>query len=211
MSAIPASLISWRSPSRNIAQHSCSKTQHDNLFFDCHRIRSKMVCTKCQRLQKKTELATPGVKRKSDLYFGSSASNDNSKSSATSTFSGIGKVGWAALRGLVLFSSLVDIFIQSKLLSKGATNPYAAYSSTCRTCKTKVQLKARKGRSSIATVAKQAIGRSRPQILQSMCLQNGQRYVSIWLLAAAPTQSNELTLPFSLRHLWQDSRQEHRV
>ena len=172
-----------------------------------------MVCTKCQRLQKKTELATPGVKRRSDLYFGSPASNDNSKSSATSNNSGIGKVGWAALCGLVLFSSLVDIFIsvQSKLLSKGATNPYAAYSSTCRTCKTKVQLKARKGRSSIATVAKQAIGRSRPQILQSMCLQNGQRYVSIWLLAAAPTQSNELTLPFSLRHLWQDSRQEHRV
>ena len=97
-----------------------------------------MVCAKCQKSQKRTELATPGVKRKSDLYFGSPASNDKSKSSATSNTSGIGKVGWATLCVLVLLSSLVDVFIQSKLLSKGAMNPYAAYSSTCTTCKTKV-------------------------------------------------------------------------
>lgn len=62
-----------------------------------------MVCAKCQKSQKKTELATPGVKRKNDLYLGSPASNDKNKSSAPS--SGIGKVGCAAL----LVCSLVDM------------------------------------------------------------------------------------------------------
>lgn len=52
----------------------------------------KMVCVKCQKSQKKTELATPGVKRKNDMYFGSPASHDKSKSLATSSASGIGKV-----------------------------------------------------------------------------------------------------------------------
>ncbi|KAF6234500.1 hypothetical protein HO173_007125 [Letharia columbiana] len=84
---------------------------------DWDHTRYKMVCAKCQKSQKKTELATPGVKRKNDLYLGSPASNDKCKSSATSNASGVGK---------------------SKLLSKGALNPYAAYSSTCATCKTKV-------------------------------------------------------------------------
>ncbi|KAI9872403.1 MAG: hypothetical protein M1830_001692 [Pleopsidium flavum] len=80
-----------------------------------------MVCSKCQKLQKKTELATPGVKRKNDLYYGSpatsaSSAGDKSKLSAMLGTNGIGK---------------------SKLLSKGAKNPYAAYSSSCATCKTK--------------------------------------------------------------------------
>ncbi|KAM0796038.1 microtubule-associated protein CRIPT-domain-containing protein [Usnea florida] len=77
-----------------------------------------MVCAKCQRLKKKTELATPGVQRKSDLYLGSpNASTERGKSSATLKASGIGK---------------------SKLLIKGALNPYSAYSSTCATCKTRI-------------------------------------------------------------------------
>ncbi|MCJ1298732.1 hypothetical protein MMC08_001522 [Hypocenomyce scalaris] len=47
-----------------------------------------MVCAKCQKLSKKTELATPGVKRKNDMYYGSPAttsagSSDKSKTSAT--------------------------------------------------------------------------------------------------------------------------------
>ncbi|KAI9803258.1 MAG: hypothetical protein M1825_002049 [Sarcosagium campestre] len=81
-----------------------------------------MVCAKCQRLQKATSLATPAVKRKSDMYYGSPASTstsksaDKSKSASTSTNSGIGK---------------------NKLLSKGAKNPYAAYSSSCGKCKKK--------------------------------------------------------------------------
>lgn len=56
-----------------------------------------MVCTKCQKLQKKTELATPGVKRKNEMYYGSPASSttsagDKSKASATAGVTGIGKV-----------------------------------------------------------------------------------------------------------------------
>jgi len=56
-----------------------------------------MVCAKCQKLQKSTELATPGVKRKNDLYYGSPAATakgagDKSKSSATLGSAGVGKV-----------------------------------------------------------------------------------------------------------------------
>jgi putative ribosome biogenesis GTPase RsgA len=76
-----------------------------------------MVCAKCQRLQK-TTLATPGVKRKADMYYGSPASQKDDKSSATLGNSGIGK---------------------SKLLSKSAKNPYAAYSSSCATCKKRTE------------------------------------------------------------------------
>ncbi|KAI9801088.1 MAG: hypothetical protein M1833_002956 [Piccolia ochrophora] len=82
-----------------------------------------MVCAKCQRLSKSTELATPAVKRKNDMYYGSPASSssktgDKTKSSATLGSTGVGK---------------------SKLLSKGAKNPYAAYSSSCDKCKTKTE------------------------------------------------------------------------
>ncbi|KAL2052429.1 hypothetical protein ABVK25_007301 [Lepraria finkii] len=76
-----------------------------------------MVCAKCQKMQKKTQLATPSVKRKNDIYHRSSASDSKSNSSATVGQSGIGK---------------------SKLLSQNAKNPYAAYSSSCDACKTKV-------------------------------------------------------------------------
>ena len=68
-----------------------------------------MVCAKCQKFQKRTELATPGVKRKNDMYFGSSASNDKSKSSSTSNASGIGKVllraiSYCCVASLIVFS-----------------------------------------------------------------------------------------------------------
>lgn len=81
-----------------------------------------MVCAKCQKISKKTELATPAVKRKNDMYYGSPASSaasgsGKSKTSATLGNTGIGK---------------------NKLLSKGAKNPYTAYASSCKTCKTKV-------------------------------------------------------------------------
>ncbi|KAL0932005.1 cript family protein [Colletotrichum truncatum] len=73
-----------------------------------------MVCTKCQKLGKGgSTLATPSVKKKSEMYHGSAASS--SKPTLGST--GIGK---------------------SKLLSKAAKNPYAQYSSACSKCKTKV-------------------------------------------------------------------------
>ncbi|CAF9938682.1 MAG: hypothetical protein HETSPECPRED_001153 [Heterodermia speciosa] len=78
-----------------------------------------MVCSKCQKLQK-TTLATPGVKRKNDMYYGSPTvgGSNKSKTSATQGSTGIGK---------------------SKLLSKSAKNPYAAYSSSCATCKTRTE------------------------------------------------------------------------
>ncbi|KAM0334338.1 hypothetical protein ACHAQA_001363 [Verticillium albo-atrum] len=82
-----------------------------------------MVCTKCQKLGKgATTLATPTVKKKSELYHGSAASSSSSSAaggtkSATLGQSGIGK---------------------SKLLSKAAKNPYAQYSSSCTKCKTRV-------------------------------------------------------------------------
>ncbi|TQS33044.1 hypothetical protein Golomagni_06627 [Golovinomyces magnicellulatus] len=66
-----------------------------------------MVCSKCQKLAKGTALATPGVKKKSEMYYGSSASTKTGSKSATLGQTGIGK---------------------SKLLSKSAKNPYAQYS-----------------------------------------------------------------------------------
>ncbi|KAK2625984.1 hypothetical protein QTJ16_004246 [Diplocarpon rosae] len=80
-----------------------------------------MVCAKCTKVTKSTTLATPGVKKRSEMYYGSPAgsskSGDKTKASATLGQNGIGK---------------------SKLLSKAARNPYATYSSSCSTCKTKV-------------------------------------------------------------------------
>ena len=58
-----------------------------------------MVCAKCQKLIKPTSLATPGVKKKNEMYYGSpagsktsSSSSGASKSSATLGQTGIGKV-----------------------------------------------------------------------------------------------------------------------
>ncbi|EHK47989.1 hypothetical protein TRIATDRAFT_142817 [Trichoderma atroviride IMI 206040] len=77
-----------------------------------------MVCSKCLKLTKSTKLATPEVKKKSEIYYGSPASSKASGSkSATLGNTGVSK---------------------SKLLSKAAKNPYAAYSSSCTKCKTKI-------------------------------------------------------------------------
>ena len=97
-----------------------------------------MVCAKCQKLQKQTQLATPGVKRKNDIYYGSSTSSASAgskgKPSATLGQTGISKV-WLARRATRAYTHDE----QSKLLSKSAKNPYAAYASSCKTCKTKVE------------------------------------------------------------------------
>ncbi|APA15199.1 hypothetical protein sscle_14g099690 [Sclerotinia sclerotiorum 1980 UF-70] len=83
-----------------------------------------MVCAKCQKKSSgTTSLATPEVKKKNDMYFGSPAGSSSSKAgtktSATLGNNGIGK---------------------SKLLSKAARNPYATYSTTCtgKECSTKI-------------------------------------------------------------------------
>ncbi|KAL8953590.1 MAG: hypothetical protein Q9222_000585 [Ikaeria aurantiellina] len=72
-----------------------------------------MVCAKCQKRLKSTSLATPAVKKKNDMYYGSPTASS-------------GKVEKSSTTGG-----------KSKLLSKSAKNPYAAYSSSCKTCKTK--------------------------------------------------------------------------
>ncbi|KAK1147128.1 hypothetical protein N8T08_001867 [Aspergillus melleus] len=82
-----------------------------------------MVCSKCQKKLKSTELATPGVKRKSEMYYGSPSTSvgggaSSSKSKPTLGNTGVGK---------------------SKLLSSKAKNPYAAYASSCELCKTKTE------------------------------------------------------------------------
>ncbi|QUC19297.1 uncharacterized protein UV8b_03538 [Ustilaginoidea virens] len=78
-----------------------------------------MVCGKCQKLPK-TTLATPDVKKKSEMYYGSPAGT-SSKASGSKP-STLGQSG----------------VVKSKLLSKSAKNPYAQYSSSCAKCKTKV-------------------------------------------------------------------------
>ncbi|KAJ5953328.1 hypothetical protein N7454_000224 [Penicillium verhagenii] len=73
-----------------------------------------MVCGKCQKKLKTTELATPGVKSKNDMYFGSPSTTLGGSGKATLGATGIGK---------------------SKLLGAKAKNPYAAYaSSSCTMC-----------------------------------------------------------------------------
>jgi len=100
-----------------------------------------MVCAKCQKLSKSTTLATPGVKKRSEIYFGSSASSstskngDKTKTSATTGNNGIGKVRNDSYTVGRIYLMTIQ---QSKLLSKAARNPYASYSSSCTTCKTKI-------------------------------------------------------------------------
>ncbi|PQE10876.1 Cript family protein [Rutstroemia sp. NJR-2017a BBW] len=96
-----------------------------------------MVCAKCQKKpQSTTALATPEVKKKNDMYYGSPAAGSSkagsskagTKTSATLGNNGIGKL-W-----------LLILSLQSKLLSKSARNPYATYSTTCtgKDCSTKI-------------------------------------------------------------------------
>ncbi|RMJ25665.1 Cript family [Aspergillus sp. HF37] len=79
-----------------------------------------MVCSKCQKKLKTTELATPGVKKKSEMYYGSPAASGSGSEGGKPTMgnTGVGK---------------------SKLLSAKAKNPYAAYASSCEACKTKTE------------------------------------------------------------------------
>jgi hypothetical protein len=56
-----------------------------------------MVCTKCQKKLKTTELATPGVKKKSEMYYGSPAASVGGGSGSgggkpTMGNTGVGKV-----------------------------------------------------------------------------------------------------------------------
>lgn len=64
-----------------------------------------MVCGKCQKKLQKTELATPGVKRKNDMYYGSPSTTlgggGDAKSKPTLGNTGISKV--SCIEIVVLF------------------------------------------------------------------------------------------------------------
>lgn len=49
-----------------------------------------MVCAKCQKLVKQTQLATPEVKKKNEMYFGSPASGSGASTKSTSGLKGAG-------------------------------------------------------------------------------------------------------------------------
>lgn len=73
-----------------------SSEQHPPQIFEHHQNIVKMVCAKCEKAAKSTTLATPGVKKKSEMYYGSSAGSGSKsgdkKPSATLGNNGIGKV-----------------------------------------------------------------------------------------------------------------------
>ncbi|KAL4903275.1 PDZ-binding protein [Aspergillus multicolor] len=87
-----------------------------------------MVCSKCQKKLKATELATPGVKRKNEMYYGSPSTTSGGGAAAGSAAANKSK----ATLGNTGIS-------KNKLLSSKAKNPYAAYSSSCDLCKTKTE------------------------------------------------------------------------
>ncbi|KAL2851590.1 PDZ-binding protein [Aspergillus pseudoustus] len=93
-----------------------------------------MVCSKCQKKLKQTELATPGVKRKSEMYYGSPSTTLGGGGS------GAGGAGTATATAGKAKPTLGGTGIsKNKLLSSKAKNPYAAYSSSCDMCKTKTE------------------------------------------------------------------------
>jgi hypothetical protein len=83
-----------------------------------------MVCSKCQKLTKSTALATPGVKKKNDMYYGSPAGNtsrsgDKTKTSATLGNNGVGKVcNYAQLHSLVRIRECTDLNLRANFYPK---------------------------------------------------------------------------------------------
>ena len=70
-------------------------TEHYNHHQGKEEEKKKMVCSKCQKKLKSTELATPGVKRKSEMYYGSPATSSGAGAGASKPTlgnTGIGKV-----------------------------------------------------------------------------------------------------------------------
>lgn len=68
-----------------------------------------MVCSKCQKKLKATELATPGVKRKNDMYYGSPSSTlggGTDKGKATLGATGIGKVCYKICRSITCVKTI---------------------------------------------------------------------------------------------------------
>jgi hypothetical protein len=84
-------LLSSHNDPRHIIHHNSRATRTSAA--------ANMVCAKCQKLNK-TTLATPGVKKKTEMYYGSPASSSSSepKKSATLGQTGISKVGIQTLQ-----------------------------------------------------------------------------------------------------------------
>ncbi|KAL4883470.1 hypothetical protein BJY04DRAFT_216290 [Aspergillus karnatakaensis] len=94
-----------------------------------------MVCAKCQRKLKQTELATPGVKRKSEMYYGSPSTSSGAGAGSGSGSGGVGTASASKSKPTLGGTGIS----KNKLLSAKAKNPYAAYSSSCEMCKTKTE------------------------------------------------------------------------
>ncbi|KAI5284630.1 hypothetical protein KEM55_000974, partial [Ascosphaera atra] len=94
-----------------------------------------MVCTKCAKKLQKTSLATPDVKRKSDVYLSGSTSNVGGASARAKER----EREKARQQGNAAAGSGQGIS-KSKLLSGKAKNPYAAYASSCKSCKTRCEV-----------------------------------------------------------------------
>ena len=67
-----------------------------------------MVCAKCQKTIKQTELATPAVKRKNEMYYGS-PTGDKTKATLGG---GISKVGFNVLLKRYLLRKADQILIE---------------------------------------------------------------------------------------------------
>jgi hypothetical protein len=85
-----------------------------------------MVCAKCSKLSK-TTLVTPGVKKRSEMYYGSAASSSSAGDKKSAT---LGQTGVSKASSSHKCSASVPVLTlqQSKLLSKNAKNPFAQYS-----------------------------------------------------------------------------------
>ncbi len=90
--ANPCRLLALKSALASLPHQRLRSNHHDD---NNNNNPAKMVCAKCQKLAKSTTLATPGVKKKSEMYYGSPAgsgkSGDKSKTSSTLGNNGIGK------------------------------------------------------------------------------------------------------------------------
>lgn len=73
--------------------HPSTTDHHQSIVLCTTKRKQKMVCTKCQKKLKTTELATPGVKRKSEMYYGSPATSTSGGSSADRTKATLGNTG----------------------------------------------------------------------------------------------------------------------
>lgn len=83
-----------------------------------------MVCGKCQKLNK-TTLATPGVKKKSEMYYGSSTSSSGQKKSATLGQTGVSKVNTSSPFPLGKLYAFANIALEQTPLQSG-TEPLRA-------------------------------------------------------------------------------------